>query len=244
MLRGRLREDQLEEEETQPAAPIEVTEDAVTQALEQLRESAAELVPGPEGQPKQKRLPELNDEFAKDVGFGTLEQLREHLRAKLREQQQAAERRAREEALCDELLRRHTFEVPQRLVGGQAERLLQEFQARLLLTGMAESQVEEQLQRYQEQLRGNAVRHVKLAFILSRIAEREGLSVTQDELVERLWKLAKRWGKDPAEVRRILDAKGLWPSVLSSVRQDKTLAFLLNAAHVQEAPSSPVTGHS
>ena len=222
------------------------------EVLTRLRESMAELAPAGEGLPtpppgeplggaqagkppqKVKRVPNLDDEFAKDVGFETLEQLKANLTAKLREQKIAEARQALEQALCEELLKRHAFEVPTRLVERQAERLKKDFQVRLLLSGLPEEQAQEKLATFTEQLRTAASRHVKLAFILERIADREGLSVTQDELVERLWKLAKRWGKDPAEVRRLLDAQGLWPSVHSSIRQEKTIEFLLGVAHIVE----------
>jgi len=205
------------------------------QALTALQDSMAELVPAGEGKPKEKRLPALDDEFAKDVGFENLEQLKAHVEATLRERKAPQQRQALEQTLCDELLRCHTFEVPSRLVARQTERLTRDFQVRLLLAGRSEEQVKKELVTYTEQLRTNAIRHVKLSFLLERIAEQEGLSVTQDEVVDRLWKLAKRWGKDPVEVRRLLDAQGLWPSVLSAIRQEKTIDFLLNVAQLEDA---------
>ena len=263
---------------------VTVGAQAIEQALAQLQESMAELVPVPrpqasgslaedpertrgtgEGLPaptavgapacpatgvaadrqagtppqKVKRLPNLDDEFAKDAGFENLQQLRQHLEAKLREQHEAQARQALEQTLCDELLTRHQFEVPPRLVVKHTERLSRDFQVRLLLGGASEEQVKQELATYTEQLRTNAIRLVKLTFILDRIAAKEELSITQDEVVDRLWKLAKRWGKDPAEARRLLDAKGFWPSVVSSIRQDKTISRLLSLAQIEEI--SPLT---
>ena len=231
-----------------PAGSVSAQE--LEQALAQLRESMAQLVPAAEGNPeptpgitegappqKVKQLPDLDDEFAKDAGFETLEALKQHLESKLREQKRQRQEHECEGQLCEELLGRHRLEVPPRLVAKQTERLSRDFQARLLLAGRAEEQAKEELAKYTEQLRTNAVRLVKLAFILDRIAEQEHLSVTQDEVVDRLWKLAKRWGKDPVEVRRLLDAQGLWASVLSSIRQDKTMRLLMDAAHIEEVMS-------
>lgn len=216
---------------------VTVAAEDVEQALTQLRESAAQLVPTGEGDKKEKRLPGLDDEFAKDVGFDTVEKLREHLQAKLREHKETQAKQGLEQQACDALLTRHQFEVPPRLVSRQTERLTRDFQVRLLMAGVAEDKLSEELAKYTEQLRTNAVRHVKLSFLLERIAETEGLSVTQDELVDRLWTLARRWGKDPAEVRKLLDAQGLWPSVASSIRQDKAIQFLLSVAHVEASGS-------
>ncbi len=238
-------------------SPIAVSAEDMAQALTRLQESMAQLVPIPrpqasgslaedpertrgsgEGQAKEKRVPALDDELAKDVGFETLEALKTHLEAKLREQKTAHQQQGLEQQLCEALLARHQFELPQRLISRQTERLKREFHARLLLTGMAEEPVQQELAKYEEQLRTNAVRHVKLAFIVDRIAQAEHLSVTQDEVVDRLWKLATRLGKDPAEVRRLLDAKGLWPSILSSILQDKTMKWLLSVATIEEGVAS------
>ena len=247
-----------------------VTPADVAKALAQLQESMAELVPPPAGGPeagppggpgsgtlpqagggmvpasespqKIKRVPALDQEFAKDMGFETLEQLRAHVEAKVREQRATQVKQALEQAVCDELLKRHTFEVPPGLVERQRERLTQDFQVRLMLAGVAEEQVTERLAHYTEQLKTNAVRQVKLSFILDRIAEQEQVGITQEEMVERLWTLAKRWGKDPVQVRQLLDQRGQWSSVQSAIRQDKTMRLVMDAARVVGAHPQGVNG--
>ena len=224
---------------TRPSA--DVTPQDLEGALEQLRASIAKAAPLKEGQPAgERKTPEtlpLNDAVAKDLGYETFEKLRTHVEAKLREQRQHAQAQALEAALCDELLARHQFDVPAGLVAHQTERLTRDFKTRLLLSGMAEPQVAEETGKFTNQLRTSAARHVKLTFILERIAEQESLSVTQDELVKHLWRLSKRWKKDPAEVRRIFDAQGLWGSVVSAIRQEKTMAWLMASAVITNGQS-------
>ncbi|MBI2495043.1 MAG: hypothetical protein HYW10_00510, partial [Candidatus Omnitrophica bacterium] len=118
--------------------------------------------------------------------------------------------------------------------------LTRDFKVRLLLAGTPEEQLNEEVAKFTAQLRTSAERHVKLAFILERIATQESIAVTQDELVGRLWQLAQRWKKDPAEVRKILDAQQLWPSVASAIRQEKTITFLMSAAAINSAHSTAV----
>jgi FKBP-type peptidyl-prolyl cis-trans isomerase (trigger factor) len=221
--------------------PIDVTPQDVEKALAALQESMAQLVPVGEGGAKERRLPPIDHELAKDLGFENLEKLREHVEVKLREQQRAAQAERTESALCEELLKRHAFEVPPRLVSHQTERLTRDFRVRLLLSGMPEEQVHEKAEQFTEQLRTSATRHVKLSFILERIAAQESVSVSQDELVGRLWQLAQRWKKDPAEVRKTFDAQGLWPSVVSTIRQEKTTALLLSAASITNGPAERQT---
>jgi trigger factor len=200
---------------------VAVAEAELAQALLKLQDSMAQLVPKGESGEKERQVPPLDQEWAKDLGFKTLEELKAHVEAKLREQKRALQEQRMESALYEELLKRHTFEVPARLVSHQTERLTNEFKARLMLSGVPEAQVSQEMARFTDELRTTAVARVKLGFILERVAEQERVTVTQDELVGRLWQLAQRWGKDPAEVRRIFDAQGLWPSVVSTLRQAK-----------------------
>ena len=219
-------------------ATAEVSPEESAQALAKLQESMAKLVPVAEGQPKERQVPTLDDELAKDLGFETLAKLQAHVEAKLREQKRSAQERQLESSLCDALLGRHVFQVPPQLVSHQTERLTRDFKARLLLAGRTEAQVEEEAPKFTEQLRTNAERYVKLSFILDRIAEHESVTVTQDEIVNHLWQVARRWQKDPAEVKNVFDAQELWPSVISTIRQEKTVAWLLGAAKITNGVAS------
>lgn len=219
---------------------VEVTAEEIEQSLARLQESMAQLVPVGEGAQKERHVPPLDDELAKDLGFDTLEKLREHLTAKLREQKSRAQAHALESSLCDELLQRHTFHVPARLVEHQMERLVRDFKVRLLLSGVQEQELEAQVAKFTEQLRTSAEQRVKLRFILERIADQESATVTQDEVVAKLWQLAQRWKKDPAEVRKFFDAQGLWPSVVSTIQQEKTMARLMQSAQISDP--APVGG--
>ena len=210
--------------------PADVTSEELERSLTTLQESAAKLVPVEGSQAKERKLPALDDELAKDLGCENLDTLREHVRAKLREQKLAAQRQAQEAALCEALLTRHAFDVPPRLVNHQTQRLTRDFHARLLLSGVPEDKVGDEAAKFREQLQESAQRQVKLGFILDRIADAETVTVTQDEIVKRLWELARRWKKDPADVRKIFDAQELWPSVVSAIRQEKTTALLMAAA--------------
>lgn len=214
-----------------PETSDAVTPEELEKALKSLQESAAELVPGESAEAaKEKKIPALDDELAKDLGLKDLASLKEHVEAKLKEQKRAAQALDKEAALSDELIKRHVFDVPKRLVEHQTEKLTRDFAMRLLFSGVAEDKVKEELAKFTDQLRTSAERHVKLLFILDRIADKESVTVEQQELVEHLWQLSQRWKKDPAEVRKTLDAQGLWGSVHSAIRHEKTMNLLLAAA--------------
>lgn len=218
--------------------PATVSPEELERGIKTLQESMAQLVPQGEGQPKERKLPDIDDELAKDVGFENLEKMRGHVESKLREQKRAAQAQALEASLCDELLKRHTFVVPAKLVQHQAERVTRDFKARMLLSGMAEAQAEEEVKKFGERLHQSAERYVKLGFIIDRIAAKESVSVTEGDVVKRLWQVAQRGKKDPVEVRKTFDAQGLWPSVVSTIRHEKTIALLLDATVRDEGGAS------
>jgi FKBP-type peptidyl-prolyl cis-trans isomerase (trigger factor) len=220
----------------------EVTAPELEEALRSLQESMAKLVPTGEGEAKARQIPPLDDELAKDLGYERLDQLRGHVEAKLGEQKRLAQAQALEAGLCEALLERHAFEVPARLVERQTEGLTREFMARLLLGGLPEEQAQARTQEYAQQLHSSAARYVKLGFILGRIAEAERVTVSEEDVVRRLWQLAQRWRRDPAQVRRVFDEQGLWPSVVSAIRQEKTMALITQAAVITEAVGAPPQG--
>lgn len=222
--------------------PDAVTPEDIGRALTALQDSMAQLVPSGQGEAKERRVPALDDELARDLGYGTLEQLRAHVAAKLQEQKRTEQARAMESSLCDELLKRHAFQVSPRLVSRQTDRLTRDFKVRLLLSGTPEGELEAEVAKFTDELQRSAERHVKLTFLFDRIAEQESIAVSQDELVKRLWQLAQRWKKDPTEVRKHLDEQGLWPSVVSAIRQDKTRAFLMREAKVTSSASGGAAG--
>lgn len=215
-----------------PQPSCDVSQEECRQALSALQDSMAQLVPAQEGTAKERRVPPLDDELAKDLGFQDVPKLTAHVEATLRERKRDAARQQVDAALGDALLERHPFEVPPRLVAQQQERLIRDIKVRLLLVGTPEDAVEAEAAKVTAKVRASAERRVKLAFVLDRIAEQERIGVTEQELVERLWQIAKQWKKDPAMVRKVFDERGLWPGVASVVREEKTMAFLRAAATV------------
>lgn len=129
---------------------------------------------------KAKVLPALDDEFAKDVGFEKLDELK----AKLREliQKEGATKADREltAQLEDALLAAHKFDAPPSLVAGQLERLTQRVQEQLV--GPNRELPQEEFQKLSEKLAPRAEAEVRLSFLLRKIAEAEKIETTQQDL--------------------------------------------------------------
>jgi trigger factor len=177
---------------------------------------------------KQKNLPELNDEFAKELGeFSSLDQVRKQIRENmLAERKRAAEREAKDK-LVTELIRRNDFEVPESLVDRQIDIRLERGLRALAAQGMKmEDMKKMDLPRLRAGQRDQAVQDVKSSLLLERIAELEGIQVGDEELHREIAALAQQTKQTPEAVRARLTQDGGLDRIRNRIRSEKTLDFL------------------
>jgi len=177
---------------------------------------------------KQKNLPELNDDFAKELGeFSNLDQVRKQIRENmLAERKHTAEREAKDKLMA-ELVRRNDFEVPESLVERQIDVRLERGLRALAAQGMKmEDMKKMDLPRLRAGQRDQAVQDVKSSLLLERIAELEGISVGDDELNHELDALAQQTKQTPEAVRARLTQDGGLDRIRNRIRSEKTLDFL------------------
>lgn len=187
---------------------------------------------------KQKQAPELNDEFAKDVGFPSLEQLRVDVRQKMLEQRRRQAEREAKDKLLDRLLELHDFPVPQSLVERQLQSRMERTMRQLSARGVNPARVEVDWGRVRSSHREGAERDVRADVIIDRIAEREGMQVTDAEVQRETEELVRQvGGRDPAAARARLTRQGVADTIKHRLRTDKTLEFLYrNARRIPVRP--------
>ena len=187
---------------------------------------------------KQKQVPELNDEFARDVGFTSLEQLRADIRQKLLEQRRRQAEREAKEKLRDRLLELHDFPVPQTLVERQLRSRMERTARQLSARGLNPARMELDWGRVRSSHREGAERDVRADVIINRIAEREGIQVSEAEVQRETEELVRQLGgRDPAAVRARLARQGVADTIKHRLRTDKTLEFLYrNASRIPVRP--------
>jgi trigger factor len=177
---------------------------------------------------KQKSLPELNDEFAKEVGeFATLDEVRKRIREGMEhERKQTAEREAKDKLLA-ELIRRNEFEVPDALVEHQVDLRLDRGLRALAAQGMsAEHMKKMDLGRLRSGQRDQAVQEVKAALLLEKIAEEEKIEVGDEEIINEIEALAKQTNQAPDAIRARLTRDGALDRIRDRIRNEKALDFL------------------
>jgi trigger factor len=180
---------------------------------------------------RRKELPELNDAFAADLGdFKSLGELQEELRRGLqREQEYLAQQQAKNK-LVDELVKRHDFPVPEALVERQIQSAVEQYLRGLAAQGADLDSVKLDWAKIRESQRDRATREVKASLLLERIADRETLEVTTEEVDREVQRIA-RHGREPvATVRRRLEREGGLARIASRIRTEKALNFLFEHA--------------
>ncbi len=177
---------------------------------------------------KQKVLPELNDDFAKETG--ELQSLDE-LKAKIREQLEAEKKHTAEHAakdkLVEELVRRNDFPIPEALVDRQVDVRLERGLRALAAQGMrTEDMKKMDFSRLRAGQREAALREVKASLLLEKIADQEKIEVSDEEVGKEIESLAKQMQQTPEAVRARLTRDGALDRIRNRIRHEKTLEFL------------------
>jgi trigger factor len=176
-------------------------------------------------------LPELDDEFAKDLGeFETLDALRDRIEKDLTEEAELAAKRQIRNELFKQLAQRVTFEVPAALVEREIDRRLEEFARRLMEQNMDPRQANIDWAQFREAQREPAREAVASALVLDEIARRENLVVTDEDLDKEIEQFATRSGRTPAAVRAQLEKEGGISRLYAGLRREKAVDFALARA--------------
>ena len=187
---------------------------------------------------KRKELPELDDDFAKDLGdFETIEDVKDKIREGLDAQRRQASDRALHQSLLDDLVTRTSFEVPPSLVERQLESQLQQFEQQMK-GRVPDTDLRARIAQMREEGWDDARRRVQEALLLEAVAESASLEATEEEIDARLDEMAEGQGVDPKMMHDMANAQGWRPAVGSEVVDRKALDHLIANAQVSEVEAS------
>ena len=163
---------------------------------------------------KESILPEVDDEFAKDVSeFDTLEEYKKSISAKLREQREAAAKRAFEDAAMDAVIDGMEAEIPDAMVDEQIENMMGEYEYRLSAQGLNIEQYCQMLgmdkASFQATMRPAALKQIQTRLVLEKVAELENIEVSDEELEEEYKKLAENYSMEVDQVKAAVNAQFL-----------------------------------
>ena len=180
---------------------------------------------------RRKELPDVNDEFAQDLGdFRTLDELRESVRKNLFSQRQYEAQQDAKNKLVEKLVDLHDFPVPETFVEQQIKNRMEQRMRMLAEQGMDISKVQLDWKKVKDTHQEKAWREVKASMILSRIAEREAIAPTRDEVDREVEQIARQQHEPFAAVRVRFEKDGTLNRIASHIQTDKTLNFLFEHA--------------
>jgi trigger factor len=177
---------------------------------------------------KQKSLPELNEEFAKQFGeFANAQELRKRIREQIEhDRRHEAEHKAKDK-LVDDLIQRNEFEVPESLVEQQIDLRLERGLRALAAQGLSAEQMKKMdMNRLRGGQRDQAVHDVRATLLLEKVADVEKLDVSDEELNQELEALAKQTKQTSEAVRARLTRDGGLDRIRNRIRNEKALNFL------------------
>jgi len=193
---------------------------------------------------RRKELPELNDEFAKDLGdFQSLNELKDTIRKNiLREREHRAQEDAKHQ-IIEKLVDAHDFPVPDAYVDRQIEISVENKLRTLVGQGLDPKGLKLDWQKLRENEKDRAVRDVKASLILDKIADREAIGATQDEVDREVQRIARQQREAVAVTRAKLQKEGALGRIAANIRTEKTLNFLFEHSRKEASkPESPAPG--
>lgn len=181
---------------------------------------------------REKVLPELDDEFAKDVGdFETLLELRLDIRKRLEDTAARKAESELKEQVVDQLIETNEVAAPPAMVQQQQQQMLYEFASLLQMSGQDAPMME----GLQEQMQARAERRVKAVILLGAVAREQGIDVTDADVDQKLQQMAEESGKHVAKVRAEYQGERR-ESLQNQILEEKLMDFLLTKAQIKEGP--------
>lgn len=186
---------------------------------------------------RRKELPELNDEFAKDLGdFQTLEEFKETVRKTIFREREYQAQEAAKHDIIDKLVDSHDFPIPEAYLDRQIEMNVENQFRQLAAQGMDPRQLNLDWAKLKESMAPRAQRDVKASLILDKVSERESIGATNEEVDAEVAKIARQQRENVPVVRAKLQKEGALGRIAGHIRTDKTLRFLFEQAR-KEAPA-------
>lgn len=184
---------------------------------------------------KEKELPELDDEFAKDVSeFDTLEDYKKDIREKLEKNAKDREKAEFENKIIEKVVEGSEVDIPEAMIEHQIDHEIDEFNYRLRMQGLDLERYLQltgsQLEDLKEQLRPTAEKRVKADLVLEAIGKAENIEVTEEDIDKELDKIAKDYNQENAEQFKENMKKGDLTFLETGILRDKVIDILINNA--------------
>ena len=192
---------------------------------------------------KKKELPELDDEFAKDVSeFDTIKELKDSIKEKLEKQNADREKYEKQDAVlkvvCDEL----KADIPSGMVEMEVDNMVKDMEQRMSYQGLKLEQYLQMLNKTEEEFRKEyepqAIEAIKSRLALEAIIKAEKIEATEDEVKAKIEEMAKNYGKKPEE---LLENENIKNYIKQGIENEKAIDLLVENSKVKKATAKKTT---
>ena len=184
---------------------------------------------------KRKELPELDDEFAKDVSeFDTIEELKNSIKEKLEAENANKAKYETEEKLIEAVCKATEIEIPSGMIESEIDNMIKDIETRLSYQGLNIKSYLQMIGKTEEDLRKDYEEHaqkqVKSRLVLEAIVAKEALEATEEEVAEKVKEMATSYGKDADE---LMKNEQLINYIKDSMKAEKAVKFIVENAKIK-----------
>jgi len=183
---------------------------------------------------KEKRLPEINDEFAKDLNFENIEAMKIGLREELKKEKETAQKREISQKIMEILLESIEIPVPKRLLDRRIQGMIEDAKSRFKTDNIPKEEEVNLDTNLRRDFEPRAKERIKGEIIIKKIADVESITVNDDEIHEKMKKMAEETRRSYEEIEKFYREYNMVESLRANILEEKTLAFLRENAVVKE----------
>ena len=192
---------------------------------------------------KKKELPELDDEFAKDVSeFDTLKELKQSIKEKLEKQYQDREKYEKEDAVVKELVKELEVDIPSGMIETEVDNMMRDMEQRMSYQGLKMEQYLKMMNKTEEQFKKEyepqALDAIKSRLALEVVIKSEKIEATDEEIKAKIEEMAKNYGKEPKELEENANIKEY---IKNGIENEKAMEFLVANSKEKKAEKKEAT---
>jgi trigger factor len=192
---------------------------------------------------KEKVLPEINDDFAKELGLGdTWQSAEEKLREEVKQSIERLRKVMIEDAVAKKLVDMFDFELPQTLLSREVSHLVERRLQELAQYGIDTKHLN--YKAMAEELMPQAIFNIKLRYILEKYADQKGIDASQEDLEKKYQELAHQYGKGVEEIKAYFQQENLESVLIEDIRREKAFSDIINRAIIKEVEEKKDEGNT
>lgn len=188
---------------------------------------------------RERILPPLDEAFAKQWGAESVAKLIEGVRRDLTNELEYKQSREVTGQMIQELLRRVSFDLPETAVAHETRNIIYDIVQENSKRGIPREFIERQKDEIATAAASNAKDRVKLAFLVQKIAEKEDIKVSEQEVSRRVVVLASAYNIPPEKFVKDLQKRNALVNIYDEIARDKVFAFLQQHAQIEDVPAGP-----